>query len=102
MSGHIVNIPQLQSAYNAVKAGVIHYCRSLAVEWAGFARVNTVSPGYIATEISDFVPEETKKVWRGMTPMKREGLANELKGAFLYLASDASTFTTGSDLRVDG
>ena len=40
-----MNIPQLQAAYNAVKAGVIHYCRSLAVEWAGFARVNSISPG---------------------------------------------------------
>jgi len=102
MSGHIVNQPQAQAAYNAAKAGVIHLCRSLAVEWAGFARVNTVSPGYIATEISNFVPAETKKIWREKTPMAREGLANELKGAFLYFASDASTFTTGSDLIVDG
>lgn len=42
MSGHIVNFPQLQAAYNASKAGVIHMCRSLAVEWVKFARVNTV------------------------------------------------------------
>lgn len=56
MSGSIVNIPQYQAAYNAAKAGVIHLCRSLAVEWVGFGRVNTVSPGYMATEISDFVP----------------------------------------------
>ena len=41
MSGHIANIPQLQSAYNAAKAGVIHLCRSLAVEWVKFARANT-------------------------------------------------------------
>lgn len=102
MSGHIVNIPQMQTAYNAVKAGVIHYCRGLAVEWAGFARVNSISPGYIATEISAFASEDTKKVWRQLTPLKREGLANELKGAYLYLASDASTFTTGSDIKVDG
>ncbi|KAF8455140.1 hypothetical protein BGX38DRAFT_1267413 [Terfezia claveryi] len=102
ISGHIVNIPQLQTAYNAVKAGVIHYCRGLAVEWAEFARVNSISPGYIATDISSFAAEDTKKIWRQLTPMKREGLANELKGAYLYLASDASTFTTGSDIRVDG
>ncbi|KAI5776584.1 hypothetical protein EDC01DRAFT_720052 [Geopyxis carbonaria] len=102
MSGHIVNIPQLQSAYNAAKAGVIHFCKSLAVEWAEFARVNTVSPGYIATEISNFVPQEIKKVWHEKTPMRREGLANELKGAYIYFASDASTFTTGSDLICDG
>ncbi|KAF8470835.1 hypothetical protein BDZ91DRAFT_551836 [Kalaharituber pfeilii] len=102
IGGYIVPIPQLQTAYNSVKAAVIHFCRSLAVEWAGFARVNSISPGYIATDITSFVPEETKKVWRQLTPLKREGLANELKGAYLYLASNASTFTTGSDIRVDG
>ena len=58
--------------------------------------------GYIATAINAGVSEETKDIWRERTPMKREGLANELKGAYLYLASDASSFTTGSDIRVDG
>ncbi|TKX26811.1 L-xylulose reductase [Elsinoe australis] len=102
MSGHIVNLPQLQAAYNAAKAGVIHLCKSLAVEWVKFARVNTVSPGYIATEISNFVPPETKNIWRSKTPMGREGEAEELQGAFLYLASDASSYTTGTDIIVDG
>ena len=69
MSGHIVNIPQLQATYNAAKAGVIHLCRSLAVEWVGFARANSVSPGYMATEISDFVPKETKNMWKDKIPM---------------------------------
>ncbi|KAL4787814.1 hypothetical protein BJX76DRAFT_317758 [Aspergillus varians] len=102
MSGHIVNVPQLQAAYNAAKAGVIHLCKSLAVEWVKFARANTVSPGYIATEISNFVPKETKDIWRDKIPMGREGQAEELKGAYLYLASDASSYTTGADLLVDG
>ncbi|CZT03976.1 probable sorbitol utilization protein SOU2 [Rhynchosporium agropyri] len=102
MSGHIVNIPQLQATYNAAKAGIIHLCKSLAVEWVGFARSNTISPGYIATEISDFVPKETKKIWREKIPMGREGEASELKGAFLYLASDAASYTTGTDIIVDG
>ncbi|KAL4876195.1 hypothetical protein BJY04DRAFT_210747 [Aspergillus karnatakaensis] len=102
MSGHIVNVPQLQAAYNAAKAGVIHLCKSLAVEWVRFARANTVSPGYIATEISNFVPDETKRIWRDKIPMGREGLPQELKGAFLYLASDASSYTTGADIIVDG
>jgi sorbose reductase len=96
MSGHIVNIPQLQAAYNAAKAGVIHLCRSLAVEWVGFARANSVSPGYMATEISDFVPTDTKNMWKDKIPMGREGEAHELKGAYLYLASDAASYTTGS------
>lgn len=58
MSGHIANIPQEQACYNAAKAGVIHLAKSLAVEWAGFARVNSVSPGYIDTAISSFCPFE--------------------------------------------
>ncbi|KKK26690.1 hypothetical protein ARAM_001449 [Aspergillus rambellii] len=102
MSGHIVNFPQLQAAYNAAKSGVIHLCKSFAVEWVKFARANTVSPGYIATEISNFVPKETKDIWRDKIPMGREGEAEELKGAYLYLASDASSYTTGADLIVDG
>lgn len=102
MSGHIVNFPQMQAAYNAAKAGVRHFCASLAVEWAGFARANSVSPGYIATEISDFVPKETKAKWWSFTPLGREGEVQELVGAYLYLASNASTYTTGADIRVDG
>ncbi|BCR94780.1 putative carbonyl reductase [Aspergillus luchuensis] len=102
MSGHIVNFPQMQAAYNASKAAVIHLCRSLAVEWVRFARANTVSPGYIATEISNFIPTETKTVWKDKIPMGREGTPEELKGAYLYLASDASSYTTGADIVVDG
>jgi sorbose reductase len=67
-----------------------------------FARANTVSPGYIATEISDFIPKETKGIWKDKTPMGREGEAHELSGAYLYLASDASSYTTGADMIIDG
>lgn len=102
MSGHIVNIPQMQAAYNAAKAGVRHLCKSLAVEWVRFARANSVSPGYMATEISNFIPVETKNIWKDKIPMGREGEAHELKGAYLYLASDASSYTTGADIIVDG
>ncbi|KAB5575503.1 sorbitol utilization protein SOU2 [Coniochaeta sp. 2T2.1] len=102
MSGHIANVPQLQAAYNASKAGVIHLCKSLAVEWAGFARANSVSPGYINTEISKFNSPEVREVWSDKIPMGREGEPSELKGVYLYLASDASSYTTGSDIIVDG
>ncbi|KAM5342401.1 hypothetical protein ACJ41O_013367 [Fusarium nematophilum] len=102
MSGSIVNIPQLQAVYNASKAAVIHFCKSLAVEWTGFGRVNTVSPGYIKTDITHFASEEMKNLWKDKTVMGREGEASELKGAYLYLASDAASFTTGLDLVVDG
>lgn len=97
-----MNIPQLQAAYNAAKAGVRHLCKCLAVEWVRFARANSISPGYIATEISNFVPPETKDIWRDKIPMGREGEPHELVGAFLYLASDAASYTTGCDIVVDG
>lgn len=102
MSGHIVNVPQLQAPYNAAKAACIHLARSLAVEWAPFARVNSISPGYIKTEISDFVPEDMKSRWHQLIPMGREAETQELVGAYVYLASDASSYTTGTDLLVDG
>jgi sorbose reductase len=69
MSGLIVNVPQLQASYNAAKAGIIHLCRSLAVEWAQYARANSVSPGYIITEISDFLPQDIKDMWKDKTPL---------------------------------
>lgn len=102
MSGHIVNVPQFQAPYNAAKAACIHLARSLAIEWAPFARVNSISPGYIATEISDFVDDEIKSKWHRMIPLGREADVQELVGAYAYLASDASTYTTGTDLLVDG
>ncbi|RAL62897.1 hypothetical protein DID88_004738 [Monilinia fructigena] len=95
-------VMELQAAYNAAKAGVIHLCKSLAVEWVGFARSNSVSPGYIVTEISEFCPPETKAIWKGKIPMGREGEAHELKGVFLFLASDASSYCTGTDIICDG
>ena len=76
--------------------------RSFAVEWVKFARANTISPGYIVTDISKFVPDHVKDVWRDKIPMGRQGYPEELKGAFLYLASNASSYTTGTDIVVDG
>lgn len=102
MSGHIVNVPNYQTCYNASKAAVVHMAKSLAVEFAGFARVNSVSPGYTNTPLSDFVPTAQRAKWWGLTPTGREALPMELVGAYLYLASDLATFTTGTDIVVDG
>lgn len=102
MSGHIVNVPNYQTCYNASKAAVLHMSKSLAVEFAGFARVNTVSPGYTDTPLSEFVPTPQRAKWWGLTPMGREAQPEELVGAYLYLASDLASFTTGTDIRVDG
>jgi NAD(P)-dependent dehydrogenase (short-subunit alcohol dehydrogenase family) len=87
----------LQACYNTAKAALIHFARSLALEWAPFnARVNSVSPGYIHTKIGYFVPKETQAKWYDFIPMQRDGDPSELKGVYLYLASDASTYTTGT------
>ena len=102
MSGHIANFPQEQTSYNVAKAGCIHMARSLANEWRDFARVNSISPGYIDTGLSDFIDEKTQNLWRSMIPMGRNGDAKELKGAYVYLVSDASSYTTGTDIVIDG
>ncbi|KAK9465558.1 hypothetical protein V1512DRAFT_265754 [Lipomyces arxii] len=102
ISALIVNIPQRQAAYNISKAAVTALSKNLAVEWAGFARVNSVSPGYTITEITKFADVEMKKEWKKLTPLGREAHPSELVGAYLYLASDASTYTTGADIVIDG
>ncbi|KAL7009989.1 hypothetical protein EMMF5_000008 [Cystobasidiomycetes sp. EMM_F5] len=101
MSGHIVNTPCNQAVYNAHKAGVIHLGKSLAVEWKDFARVNSISPGFFYTDMGA-AEGEVAEVARKMAVLGRQGDVRELKGIFLYLASDASTFTTGADILVDG
>jgi sorbose reductase len=58
--------------------------RSLAVEWVGFARVNTVSPGYIATEVSDSVPKETKNIWKDKIPMGYESAHYQSASLYYY------------------
>ncbi|KAH3688127.1 hypothetical protein WICPIJ_000898 [Wickerhamomyces pijperi] len=102
MSGHIVNIPQKQSGYNAAKAATIHLARSLAVEWSGFARVNTISPGYIGTDLTTNMDPQLKKVWLSLIPLGREALPKELVGGYIYLGSDASSYVTGTDIKIDG
>jgi NAD(P)-dependent dehydrogenase (short-subunit alcohol dehydrogenase family) len=103
MSGSIVNIPQWQASYNASKAGVIHMTKSLAIEWADTGiRVNSLSPGYIATPMSTETPQDLKDAWLPLMPLHRMGKPEELVGAVIYLASDSSAYTTGLDLIVDG
>lgn len=105
MSGHIVNVPQPQCAYNASKAGVIMLTKSLAVEWAKKGvRVNSISPGYIGTELISNAPHLVPLIeqWNAMAPMGRLGKPEELQSICVYLAGDTSGFTTGSDIVVDG
>ncbi len=105
MSGHIVNVPQPQCAYNASKAGVSMLTKSLAIEWAKKGvRVNCISPGYIGTDLT-LNSEALKPLieqWNAMAPMGRVGRPEELQSIVVYLAGDTSSFTTGSDIIVDG
>lgn len=105
MSGHIVNVPQPQCAYNASKAGVIMLTKSLAIEWAKKnVRVNCISPGYIGTELTLNSPTLVPLIekWNEMAPLGRLGKPEELQSICVYLAGDTSTFTTGSDFVIDG
>lgn len=103
MSGSIINVPQWQCSYNASKAAVIHMTRSLAMEWADdHIRVNSISPGYIATPMSVDTPQELRDAWMSLIPMHRMGKPEELMPAILYLACDAAGYTSGSDVIVDG
>ncbi|KAH3679332.1 hypothetical protein WICMUC_001072 [Wickerhamomyces mucosus] len=103
MSGHISNVPNYQTPYNVSKAALKQFASSLAVEWASIgARVNSISPGYIDTGLSDALDKNIINKWLSLIPLGRQGLPQELVGAYLYLASDASTYTTGTDIRIDG
>ncbi|MBB1510624.1 SDR family NAD(P)-dependent oxidoreductase [Tessaracoccus sp. MC1756] len=103
MSGLIINRPQWHSPYGISKAAVHHLTRSLAAEWAQHkVRVNALAPGYVKTEIADIDKPEYRHYWIDEVPMQRYASTEEIAPAALYLASDASTFTTGSVMVVDG
>ncbi|EEU34031.1 uncharacterized protein NECHADRAFT_85474 [Fusarium vanettenii 77-13-4] len=100
MSAHIVNVPTDQPVYNATKAFITHFGKSLAREWRDFARVNIVSPGFFDTKMGAS-PLAINEAYR-MSAFGRQGHVKEIKGLYLYLASDASTYMTGSDILIDG
>lgn len=106
MSAMVVNRPQNQVAYNTSKAGVSAMMRSMAAEWAPRGvRVNSLAPGYQKTKlIVDLLAREgdISGDWVRDTPMGRMCNPEELRGAAVFLASDASSFVTGHDLVVDG
>lgn len=102
ISGSLVNLPQKQAVYNASKACVIHLAKSLAVEWVDWCRVNCISPGYISTEMIGSLSEEWKTKWMDLVPAKRFCDPAELKGAYVFCASDASSYMTGADIIIDG
>lgn len=103
ISGNICVRPQKQVAYNAGKASVKMIAKSLATEWACQGiRVNSLSPGYVGTDLLDGLldQEGREKVvsWRKDIPLGRLANPNELNGTIVWMASDASTYLTGSDV----
>lgn len=109
MSASVVNVPQVQAPYNFSKAAVKHMASSMGVEWAQYnIRVNSLSPGYMYTNLTKVMIESTEEgralrnEWERRTPMGRMGLPEDLKGAAIFLASDASKYVTSTDIIVDG
>jgi NAD(P)-dependent dehydrogenase (short-subunit alcohol dehydrogenase family) len=103
ISGLIVNRPQWQPAYNTSKAAVHQLTKSLAAEWAPLGvRVNAVAPGYVKTEMAPVDEPQFRRHWIEDTPMQRYATPQELGPTVVYLASDASSFMTGSILVIDG
>jgi NAD(P)-dependent dehydrogenase (short-subunit alcohol dehydrogenase family) len=105
MSGVILNNPQPQCAYNAAKAAVIMLTKSLAGEWASRGvRVNSISPGYINTPMTPKgqIRSDWYELWMRFSPMRRIGEPQEIAPAVVFLASEASSFFTGSNLVIDG
>jgi NAD(P)-dependent dehydrogenase (short-subunit alcohol dehydrogenase family) len=103
ISAQIVNRPQWQPAYNASKAAVHQLTKSLAAEWAPFGvRVNALAPGYVKTEMAPVDDPHFRPRWVDDAAMQRYAVPEELGPSIVYLASDASSFMTGSVLVVDG
>lgn len=112
-SGSIINIASIvglsaapmQVIYSMTKAGVISLTQGLAKELGPRGvRVNAIAPGLIETQFAAALIDDESLHGElvGATPLRRHGQPNEITGAALYLASDASSFTTGSVMVVDG
>ncbi|MEA2432914.1 MAG: hypothetical protein QOG54_371 [Actinomycetota bacterium] len=93
------------SPYSAAKAGVTLMSQAVAKELAGSnVRVNCIAPGWIDTALNEFITSDDRllKATEAMIPMGRFGRPEEIVGAAVYLASDASSYVTGSTIVVDG
>jgi len=113
-SGSIINIASVMGvigiqegadaiAYSASKGALITFTKDLAAKWAKHnIRVNAIAPGWFPTDMTKWVFEHHSKKILSFVPMGRFGEPEELKGAVVYLASDASRYVTGIVLPVDG
>ena len=112
-SGNMINIASVagimafaqSTAYNESKAALIMLTKTLAAEWAQYnIRVNAICPGVFVTDMTKGLLKDKgfKQMIKTSVPMARHGTPDELGGAAIYLASDASSYTTGHALVVDG
>ncbi|HVT77273.1 MAG TPA: SDR family oxidoreductase [Acidimicrobiales bacterium] len=113
-AGSIVNVTSLGAdrcldryplaAYSSAKSGLVALTRSLASEWGRRGvRVNAVAPAFFPTRLSGFLEDPGQVAWiEGHTALGRAARLDELDGAVLFLASDASSYITGQHLYVDG
>lgn len=109
--GSIINLSSVvgvggnagQSNYSASKAGILGFTRSIAQELGSRnVRCNAVAPGFIETEMTGALPEETVQEWRDAIPLKRGGTPQDVANLCLFLASDLSGYITGQTINVDG
>ena len=111
-AGSLINIASILASrvtaatapYASSKAALLHMSKSLALEWARYnIRVNAISPGYIETSMtSDFFKTDAGLRTIKRIPQQRIGQPSDLDGAVLLLASDASSYMTGSEIVIDG
>ena len=109
--GRIINITSVvaetgnagQANYVAAKAGLIGLTRAIATEMASRnITVNAVAPGFIATPMTDPLPEKVKEEMKGRIPLGRFGTENDVAAAIVFLASEEAGYITGHVLDVNG
>ena len=92
-----------QTNYAASKAGIIGFSKSVALELGSRdIRSNVIAPGFIETEMTAKLDEQTVQSWRDAIPLKRGGSPQDIANACVFLASDLSSYVTGQVINVDG